>query len=75
MGGWGGCGGGGTPIFSCIRRLGSFFWGLKILNFIFLGGFQKNNILGYEDFVDNFWGHHKIELYLGVISMHFRLFS
>ena len=21
-----------------------------------------------------FWGHHKIELYLGVISMHFRVF-
>ena len=22
-----------------------------------------------------FWGHHKIGLYLGVISMHFRTFS
>ena len=22
-----------------------------------------------------FWGHHKIGLYLGVISMHFRVFS
>ena len=22
-----------------------------------------------------FWGHHKVELYLGVISMHFRVFS
>ena len=33
--------GGGTPIFSNIRRLGSFF-GFKILNFIIFGGFQKN---------------------------------
>ena len=24
----------------------------------------------YEDFVDIFWGHHKIGLYLGVIFMH-----
>ena len=34
-----------------------------------------NNVLGYEDFVNIFWGHHKIGLYLGVISMHFRVFS
>ena len=26
-------------------------------------------------FVDIFWGHHKIGLYLGVISIHFRVFS
>ena len=34
-----GVGGGGTPIFSYIRRLGSFF-GVKILNFniFFFGG-------------------------------------
>ena len=25
--------------------------------------------------MDIFWGHHKIGLYLGVISMHFRVFS
>ena len=31
--------------------------------------------MGYEDFADIFWGHHKIGLYLGVISMHFRVFS
>ena len=31
--------------------------------------------LGYEDFVDIFRGHHKIGLYLVVISMHFRVFS
>ena len=33
---------------------------------------------GHEDFVDIFFGgggHHKIGLYLGVISMHFRVFS
>ena len=49
-------GGGGTLIFSYIRRLGSFF-GVKILNFNFLGGFQKNKYFwGYEDFVDIFFG-------------------
>ena len=32
------------------------------------------NIWGYEGFVDIFWGHHKIGLYLGVISLHFRFF-
>ena len=30
--------------------------------------------MGYEDFVDIFWGHHIIGLYLGVLSMHFRVF-
>ena len=58
-----------TLIFSYIRRFGSFF-GFKILNFNIFGGFQKMKIL---------WiflgGHHKIGLYLGVISMHFRVFS
>ena len=29
------------------------------------------NILGYCDFVDIFWGHHNIGLYLGGIYMHF----
>ena len=34
-------------------------------------GFQKNKyFLRYENFVDIFWGHHKIVLYLGVISMY-----
>ena len=34
--------------------------GLKILNFNTFEGFQKNEyFLGYEDFVDIFWGHHK----------------
>ena len=32
----------------------------KILNFNTFEGFQKNEyFLGYEDFVDIFWGHHK----------------
>ena len=57
--------GGCTLIFSYIRRLGSFFW-FKILNFNIFGGFQKNEyFLGYEDFLDIFWGPHKIGLYLG----------
>ena len=40
------------------------------------GGVRKMNIFwGYDAFVDIFWGHHKIGLYLGVMSMHFRVFS
>ena len=34
-----------------------------------------NTFWGLKDFVDIFWGHHKIGLYLGVISMHFRFFG
>ena len=38
------------------------------MNFSVFGGFQKNEYsFGYESFVDVFWGHHKIGLYLGVI--------
>ena len=70
--------GGDTLIFSYIRRLGSFF-GVKNFEFHYFGGgggVQKNEyFLGYEDFVDIFGGHHKIGLYLVVISMHFRVFS
>ena len=37
---------------------------------------EKINIFGgYEDFVHMLGGHHKIGLYLGGISMHFRVFS
>ena len=40
------------------------------------GGGQKNEyILEYEDYVDIFGDHHKNGLYLGVISMYFRVFS
>ena len=38
--------------------------------------FSENEYLwGYEDFVDIVGGHHTIGLYLGVISMPFRVFS
>ena len=38
--------------------------------------FMKNEYLfEYEDFEDIFWSHHKIGLYLGAISMHFRVFT
>ena len=47
--------------------------GFKIWNFNSFWGFQKNYLLGYEDFVDIFWGYHEIEFYLGVMSMHFRV--
>ena len=33
------------------------------------------NIFWNEDFVYIFGSHHKIGLYLGVISMHFKFFS
>ena len=50
--------------------------GFKILNFNIFWGFNKINIFwGYEDFVNIVWGYQKIGLYLGVISMHFRVFS
>ena len=69
-------GGGGTLIFSYIRRLGPFFLGQNFEFQYFLGGFQKKNIfLGLKILWIFFWGHHKIGLYLGVISMHFKVFS
>ena len=62
--------GGGTLIFSYIRRLRLF------LNYNIFGGFQQTKYFWrYEDFVDIFWDHHKIGLYLEAISMHFRVFS
>ena len=52
------------------------FFGFKNLNFDILWGFPKNKyFLGYENFVDIFWGHHKIGLNLEVISMQFKVFS
>ena len=71
-------GGGVTLIFSYIRRLGSFF-GVQNLNFnIFFLVFRKINTL-YIWGMKILWiflgGHHKIGLYLVVISMHFRVFS
>ena len=53
----------GTLIFSCIRRLGLFLR-VQNLNFNIFGAFQKTECFWkYEDFVDIFWGHHKIGLY------------
>ena len=64
---------GGTLIVSCIRRLGSF-WGVQKLEFQYFWGFSEKKIFfGYAHFVDIFWGHHKIGLYLGVISMLFKV--
>ena len=48
-------GGGGTLVFSCIQRLGSFF-GVKNFEFHIFGSFQKKKIGGYKDFVDIFGG-------------------
>ena len=69
------CGGGGvTLIFSCIRRLWLFF-GVQNFEFQYLFFFFWGGGGGSDDFVDIFWGHHKIEQYLEVIFMHFRVFS
>ena len=66
---------GGTLIFSYMRRLGSFLGGQNFEFSIFLGGFRKmNNFLGIKILWIFFGGHHKIGLYLGIISMHFRVF-
>ena len=59
---------GGILVFSYIRRLGSFF-GVQNFEFQYFLGFQKNKyLLGYEDFVDIFWGSSQIGLYLRAIS-------
>ena len=73
-------GGGGTLMFSYIRRLRPFL-GFKILNFNILGFLQKNeHFLGMKILCIFFFlcgggGHHKIGLYLGVMSMYLRVFS
>ena len=70
-----GGGGGGYSDILYIRRLRLFF---GVQNFeiqYFLGAFRKLNIFwGMKILWIVFWGHHKIVLYLGVISMHFRVF-
>ena len=46
----------GTLIFSYIRRLGPFFGG-QIFEFQYFLGFSENEyFLGYERFMDIFWG-------------------
>ena len=71
-----GGGGGGTLIFVYIRRLGSFF---LVQNFEFQyswGVFRKTVFWGGMKILwIFFWGHFKIGLHFGVISMHFRVFS
>ena len=54
---------GGTLIFSYIRRLGSFFLGLKFWTSIFFWGFRKMNIFGGMKIVcTSFGGHGEIGL-------------
>ena len=68
--------GGGTLIFSYIRRLGSFFFGSNFRFSIFFRVFKKKNIfLGMKILWIFFWGHPKIGLVLGVVSVFFRVFS
>ena len=51
---------GGTLIFTCIRRLWSFF-GVQNFDFQYFWGFQKNKyFFRYENFVDIFGGLPKI---------------
>ena len=72
----GGGGGGGYSDIFIHMEAQAIFGGFKILNFNIFWGFRKNEYFwGYEDFVDIFWGHPKSGLYLGVTSMHFRVFS
>ena len=67
---------GGTLVFSYMRRLGPFF-GVQNFEFrYFFWVFRKINIfLGMKILWIFFGGHHKIGLYLEVISMHFTIFS
>ena len=72
-------GGGGGLLWYFHVYVGSghfLFLGFKILNFIFWGVFRKINIFGGTKILwISFGGHHKIGLYLGAISIHFRVFS
>ena len=63
-------GGGYSDIF--IHTCSAHFFGFKILKFNNFLGFKKNK---YFFSLKRFWGHHIIGLYLGVIFMHFRVFS
>ena len=70
-------GGGCTLIFSYIRIVGSgHFWGSKFRISIFFGVFRKINIFfGMKILKIFFGGQQIIGLYLGIISIHFRVFS
>ena len=68
--------GGGTLILSHIPRLGHFL-GVQNLNFNIIWSFQKNDFFfggggGMKILWIYFLGHHKIGLYLGVISIAFQ---
>ena len=73
-----GGGGVGTLIFSFIRRLGVFFrFFFRFFFFFFFlggGGGQKMKKWGLT-ILWIFFGSSQIGLYLGVISMHLRIFS
>ena len=43
--------------------------------FQYFFGFSEEEKLGMKILWICFWGHHKIGLYLGVISMHFKVIS
>ena len=52
-----GWGGGGVLLYFHTYVGSGHFLGFQILNFNIILGFQKNEyFLGYEDFVDIFWG-------------------
>ena len=60
-----GRGGGGVLLYFHAYVGSGYFWGAQNFEFqYFGGGFHKTKYFwGYEDFVDIFWGHHKIGLY------------
>ena len=69
------CVGGYSDIF-IHTRLGSFYWVQSFEFQYFWGVFSKmNKFLGMKVFWIFLGNHHKIGLYLGVISMQFRVFS
>ena len=69
-------GGGGNEIFIYIRRLGPF-WGVQNLEFQYfsLGGGGVRNITIFGGMKILWIYHYKTGLVLGVISIHFRVFS
>ena len=69
------CGGGGVLWYFHVYKGSGHFLGLKILNFIFLGVFKKKKLGGTKILWIFLGGHHKIGLYLGTNSIHFRVFS
>ena len=56
----GGCGGKGYSDIGLAQ-----FWGVQNFECQYFWGFSEKNdyLLGYEDFVDILWGHHKSGLF------------